>query len=153
MTIEDFKEFVNHNKNFSFILGETGRWRIAPAYDITFIFNTNGNGPNIERRLSVGGKTADITKSDLLEFAKQNDIKNAGSIINRVADAIGCFNEYAEKCRIRQPWHGIIQKTLSDNLSAFGYLDRTDNSDVIFYDKYSRTISHFSITVNTKGLY
>lgn len=141
----------DHNKNFSFLLEKNGKWRISPAYDITFIFNTNGTGPNLERRLSLGGKTADITKSDLLEFARQNGIKNANAIISRIADAIGNFNEYAEKCGIRQPWRGIIQKTLNDNLSAFGYLDRRDNSDVSFCDRHGRTITGFSVSVNSKG--
>lgn len=61
----------DHNKNFSFLLEENGKWHIAPAYDMTFIFNTYGTGPNIERRLSIGGKTANISKADILVFAKQ----------------------------------------------------------------------------------
>lgn len=36
----------DHNKNFSFLLKENGSWGIAPAYDVTFIFNVNGTGPN-----------------------------------------------------------------------------------------------------------
>jgi serine/threonine-protein kinase HipA len=71
----------DHNKNFSFMLEENGQWRIAPAYDMTFIFNTNATGPNMYRKLSIKGKRCDITKDDLLDFAKQNDIKNAAAII------------------------------------------------------------------------
>lgn len=142
----------DHNKNFSFLLEENGPWRMAPAYDVTFIFNTNGTGPNLERRLSVGGKISDISKSDLLDFAKQNDIKNATAIINRVAEAIGKFNEFADRYDISQPWRGIIQKTLNDNLVAFDYMDRNEEIEAII-DKYGRTITDFSITVNSKGHY
>jgi len=85
----------DHNKNFAFLLEENGKWQLAPAYDMTFIFNTNGTGPNIERRLSIGGKTSEITKVDLLDFAKQNGIKNANAKINRVVDAIKDFDRYA----------------------------------------------------------
>lgn len=113
----------DHNKNFSFLLEENGEWRIAPAYDVTYKFNVNGTGPNIGRRLSVGGKIADITKSDLLDFAKQNGVRNATAIISRVAMAMCKFNKYAEICNIAQPWRGIIQKTLNDNLMAFGCLE------------------------------
>lgn len=142
----------DHNKNFSFLLEENGPWRMAPAYDVTFIFNTNGTGPNLERRLSVGGKISDISKSDLLDFAKQNDIKNATAIINRVAEAIGKFNEFADRYDISQPWRSIIQKTLNDNLVAFGYMDRNEKIEAII-DKYGRTITCFSIAVNSKGHY
>lgn len=142
----------DHNKNFSFLLEENGPWRMAPAYDVTFIFNTNGTGPNLERRLSVGGKISDISKSDLLDFAKQNDIKNATAIINRVAEAIGKFNDFADRYDISQPWRSIIQKTLNDNLVAFDYMDRNEKIEAII-DKYGRTITDFSITVNSKGHY
>ena len=143
----------DHNKNFSFLLEENGRWQIAPAYDITFIFNTNGTGPNTARRLSVGGKTSDISKSDLLDFAKQNGIRNANAIINRVAEAIGQFNKYADLCGITQPWRAIIQKTLNDNLTAFGYLDTDESSKPTFEDRYGRTVSDFSISVNSQCHY
>lgn len=141
----------DHNKNFSFLLEENGKWRIAPAYDVTFIFNTNGTGPNIERRLSIGGKTADITKSDLLDFARRNDIKNANAIIDRAAEAIRNFNEFAENANINQPWRGIIQKTLNDNLTAFGYINPSKESESSLPDEYGRTITDFSVSINSKS--
>ncbi|MDE6066677.1 MAG: hypothetical protein K2G27_07665, partial [Duncaniella sp.] len=125
--------------------------RLAPAYDITFIFNTNGTGPNIERRLSIGGKTSEITKADLLDFAKQNDIKNANAMINRVADAIKDFNRYATENGITQPWRSIIQKTLTENLITFGYLDKEDDANSSFSDTFGRTVDNLSLSVNSKG--
>lgn len=143
----------DHNKNFSFLLEENGRWRLSPAYDVTFIFNTNATGPNVERRLSIGGKTSEITKSDLLDFAKQNDIKNANAIINRVAEAIKDFDNFAETCGITQPWRSIIRKTLTDNLATFGFLDPSEDTATPLCDKYGRTITDFSVAVNSKGHY
>lgn len=143
----------DHNKNFSFLLEENGKWRLAPAYDITFIFNTHGTGPNIERRFSIGGKTAEITKEDLLEFARQNDIKNAKAIIKRVAEAIGNFGKYADENGISQPWRSIIQKTLNETLMAYGYKEYTEDAHQSLFDRYGRTIHEFSISVNSKGLY
>lgn len=142
----------DHNKNFSFLLEENGKWKIAPAYDTTFIFNTNGTGPNLERRLSIGGKISDISKSDLLAFAKQNDIRNANAIINRVAESISNFDKYAERYGITRPWRSIIQKTLRDRLSMFGYSDKNENAGALD-DKYGRTITEFSVDVNSKGHY
>lgn len=143
----------DHNKNFSFLLDEDGKWRLAPTYDVTFIFNVNGTGPNIERRLSICGKTTDISKADLLDFAKLNDIKNANAIINRIAEAIGKFDEYAERNGISRPWRSIINKTLTDNLIRFGYIDRRDTSEATIYDKYGRIVSDFSVSINSKGHY
>lgn len=140
----------DHNKNFAFLLEENGKWRLAPAYDMTFIFNTNGTGPNIERRLSIGGKTSEITKADLLDFAKQNDIKNANAMITKVADAIKNFDRYATENGINQPWRSIIKKTLTENLTNFGYLDKEDDANSSFSDTYGRTIDNLSLSVNSK---
>ncbi len=143
----------DHNKNFSFLLEENGKWCLAPAYDVTFIFNTNGTGPNRNRRLSLGGKTTDIVKSDLLDFARQLNIKNASTIIDRVANSIEYFSEYADKYNITQPWRGIIQKTLNDNLAAYGYKEDGNDYHQPMSDKYGRTITDFFISVNSKGHY
>ena len=143
----------DHNKNFSFLLEENGKWRFAPAYDVTFIFNIQGTGPNTERRMSIGGKTFDLTKADLLDFAKQNDIRNAGAIIDRVAEVVGRFNEYAGQYGIRQPWRGIINKALSDNLISFGYLINSDSGNASFIDSYGRFVADVSVNVNAKGHY
>lgn len=143
----------DHNKNFSFLLEEDGKWRMSPSYDTTFIFNTKGTGPNIERRLSIGGEISEISKTDLLDFAKQHDIKNANAIINRVAEVISKFGEYAERCHITQPWRGIIQKTLNDNLIAFGYISKDDGIKKSLCDMHGRTITDFSVSVNSKGHY
>ena len=143
----------DHNKNFSFLLDDAGRWHPAPAYDITFIFNANGTGPNTERRLSIGGKTAGIVKSDLIDFARQNDIKRAGTMIDRVADAVRRFGEFADICCISGPWRGIIQKALNDCLATFGYMDSADDTENVLHDGAGRTVRDVSISVNSKGYY
>lgn len=143
----------DHNKNFSFLLKRDESWHLAPAYDMTYIFNVNGTGPNIEHRFSMGGKTSEITKVDILDFARQNGIKNAEFLIDRVAEAIRKFNEYAEQCFISQPWRYIIQKTLNEKLIAFGYVDTAVKSDEPVHDQYGRIIEDVSISVNSKGHY
>ena len=141
----------DHNKNFSFLLEGNGKWRLAPAYDMTFIFNFNGTGPNIERRLSIEGKTSEITKADLLNFAMQNDIKNANAMIAGVADAIMNFDQYATKNGITQPWRSIIRKTLTEKLTTFGYRDKENDATSSFSDKFGRTIDNLSVSINAKG--
>lgn len=141
----------DHNKNFSFLLENGGRWRLAPAYDITFIFNDTATGPNREHRMSIGGKTSEITKTDLLDFARQNGIKNAPAILDCIAAAISGFDEQADLTGIRQPWLGIIRNTLSKNLAAFGYAE--EQKAQVTHDRYGRSISNLSITVNSKEVY
>ncbi|MDE5607746.1 MAG: type II toxin-antitoxin system HipA family toxin [Muribaculaceae bacterium] len=141
----------DHNKNFAFLLEEYGQWRLAPAYDITFIFNIYGTGPNTDRRLSIGGKTSDITKADLLEFAKLNGIKNVNAMIGRVADVIKDFDRYATESGIVQPWRSIIHNTLNENLTKFGYPDKDNYDGTSFTDRFGRCFDNLSFSVNSKG--
>ena len=120
---------------------------------MTFIFNVNGTGPNIERRLSIGGKISEITKSDLLEFADRNDIRNAQTIIDEVAASIRRFDEYADKNNLSQPWRGLIQKTLSDNLTAFDYDAGVYDTEDEFVDSFGRVIRDVVLSVNSKRHY
>lgn len=142
----------DHHKNFSFLLEENGNWKLAPAYDVTFIFNKNGTGPNIDRRLSIGGKTAEINMEDLLEFAHRNGIKNAKVIIDQVAEAIRDFARHAESNGITQPWRGIIQKTLDNTLEDFGYKVKTAGNQTLT-DNSGRVICNFAVSINSKGHY
>lgn len=79
----------DHNRNFSFMMKKDGKWHITPAYDLTFTVSIeNGYVEGDEHELSVRGKFSEITDKDLLLFAKENDIKNAESIIFEVKSAI-----------------------------------------------------------------
>ena len=56
----------DHNKNFTFVMNRRGLWRLSPAYDMTFIFDTGGYLPNREHCMMVGGKLWDIRFEDAL---------------------------------------------------------------------------------------
>ena len=60
----------DHNKNFSFIMNEDGAWRLAPAYDITYIIDRGGYLPNMDHCMYIRTKLHDITRSDVIDFAR-----------------------------------------------------------------------------------
>lgn len=142
----------DHNKNFSFLMDQDGKWSLSPAYDMTFIFNSNGTGPCLDRRMSIGGKVADITLQDLMEFARENDIKDAKAIIDKVAESLMRFNEYAEIYQLRAPWRDRIAKVINETLTEYGYLasndDRFESKDC-----YGRIVSDLKVDINSKQQY
>ena len=106
----------DHNKNFSFIMKQNGDWHISPAYDLCFTFDLTGMGFANRHELSVCGKDKDITKDDLLNFGKANDIRAAESIIKEVSDVLQSFKEYAAKNGVSEVYAEVIQKKLCQNL-------------------------------------
>lgn len=113
----------DHNKNFSFLMDENGRWRLSPAYDMTYIFNTGGYLPETTHCLTMSGKSSGWTKNDALALAKENGIRKPEAIIGEVAEAIKRFRLFAEKYHVHERWIGAIEQTLNSNLDSWGMTD------------------------------
>ena len=111
----------DHHKNFSFIMSRQGTWRLSPAYDMTYIFDTDGYLPNREHCLMIGGKYQDIGHEDVVAFAKDAGIRAPESIIRKVVAAVVSFRPLAEKYGVRSEWTGRIESCLADHLSSWGY--------------------------------
>lgn len=110
----------DHNKNFSFLMDEKGRWRLSPAYDLTYIFNTGGYLPETTHCLMMRGKLSNWTKDDAITLAKENGIRKAEVIIEKVAVAIKQFRSFADRYHAKDRWIGAIEQTLEANLEAWG---------------------------------
>ena len=111
----------DHNKNFSFLMDESGHWRLSPAYDMTYIFNTGGYLPETSHCLMMRGKLSGQSKEDALALAKENGIRGAEKIIAEVANAIGRFRQFAEKNHVAERWIGAIEATINEHLNAWGF--------------------------------
>ena len=81
----------DHNKNFSFVMSEDGTWRISPAYDITYIFDNGGFLPNEDHCMYIRAKLRDITRDDIIQFAKDNGIRRPDAIIRDIVNDIRQF--------------------------------------------------------------
>ena len=111
----------DHNKNFSFLMDETGHWCLSPAYDMTYIFNSGGYLPETSHCLMMRGKLSGHSKEDALALAKENGIRGAEKIIEEVAEAVGRFRQFAEKNHVEERWIGAIETTLNEHLMAWGF--------------------------------
>lgn len=118
----------DHDKNFSFIMDKTGKWRLAPAYDMTFIFNYGGFQPQEEHCLMLRGKTSGITKEDIISFAKDNGIRHTQSIIKSVLSAVSSFRQIARKNGVGEEWIGRIETCLDSHLQEWSEKENTTNT-------------------------
>lgn len=142
----------DHNKNFSFLLEQGGRWHLSPAYDVTFIFNERASGAQVDRRSAIRGKVNDINYRDLVEFARENDIPSPIEHIEQCIRALRKFPELATVYGISAPWSQIIWATISENLARCNNESLRPLS-VHVVDKAGRDISDVKITVNAQGHY
>lgn len=112
----------DHNKNFSFIMNEDGTWRLAPAYDITYIFDSGGFLPNEDHCMYIRAKLRGITRDDVIQLAKDNGIRRPDAIIRDIVKAIKQFRVVATKYGVAEQWIGRIETTIADHLKSWGEL-------------------------------
>lgn len=101
----------DRTKNFGFLMGQEGVWKLSPAYDICHAYRP-GSAWVSQHALSVNGKRNGITREDLLSVAKQMNIKKAETIVNQVKEAVGNWYDYAEKVNVESSLKEAIGRTL-----------------------------------------
>lgn len=104
----------DHTKNFSFLMYPNGEWHISPAYDLIFSIDPDSRFFR-NHELSIRGKRNNITRKDLIDFAKAQDIKNPANIIEQTIEVVNKFKDYAEQVGISDYWISRIYDILSDN--------------------------------------
>ena len=105
----------DHTKNISFLMGENGKWRLSPAYDMGYAYKPNG-GWTATHQMSVNGKFDEITRKDLLVLAEANNIKGAGMVIDEVCEAATHWGQIAQECGVPQKKVKAIETNMIFNL-------------------------------------
>lgn len=109
----------DHVKNISFIMDRTGKWFLAPAYDITFSYNPTNKWLRAHQ-MTVNGKTMEIGLSDLLEAGNKMGIKErrCKDIISEVGASIAEFAVIAEQVGIKEKTCEYISSIIEANKGA-----------------------------------
>ncbi|MDG1733754.1 MAG: type II toxin-antitoxin system HipA family toxin [Thalassotalea sp.] len=86
----------DHTKNISFLMDQSGIWKLSPAYDITY---SNGTGWTSKHQMTINGNARDIQFDDLLAVARFADISNAKAkkMIAKVVSVVSNWSQYAEE--------------------------------------------------------
>ena len=80
----------DHAKNFAYRMDAHGRWRLAPAFDLSF-----SQGPGGQHSTSVAGEGARPSRADLMRVASRGGVKDA--------DAHACLAHWQETLSQPQP--------------------------------------------------
>ena len=92
----------DHVKNVAFLMGQDGKWRLAPAYDLSWAM---GGRWTVTHQMTAGGKDDDFTRSDLLKIGAAFDVERDGAeIIDEVDAALASWTEEAEAVELEQEW-------------------------------------------------
>ncbi|GMQ31102.1 type II toxin-antitoxin system HipA family toxin [Algoriphagus confluentis] len=101
----------DHTKNFAFLMDQSGKWTLSPAYDICHAFRPGSLWVS-SQSLQVNGKREKIADSDFLEIARKMNIKKPEEKIGKVRRAVRQWGEFAEEVKVESQLRDSIQRTL-----------------------------------------
>lgn len=89
----------DHPKNFAWRLGQDRRWRLAPAFDMTF-----SEGPMGQHRMDICGQGNAVERGHLLRLASEGGVplKAVEAIIDRMLAQAGTVAQRAAAFPIRR---------------------------------------------------
>ena len=100
----------DHARQFTFLMSRDGKWRLAPAYDLTFAADPGG-----EHTTSVLGRGKNIDRERLLALGRYADLKDAEAreVIDCVAAAVADWHLFAASCDVSTASRNRIAKALA----------------------------------------
>ncbi len=84
----------DHTKNIGFILKRGQSWALAPAYDLIFAHNPEGEW-TAHHQMSVNGRFDGITREDFLVVAERFGVRRPAALLADVRAATDSFAEFA----------------------------------------------------------
>ena len=110
--------FDDHVKNTSFLMDKSGKWSLAPAYDVTFAHDPSGHWTNTHQML-INGKYIDIRAEDYLACGKKMGLKTQRirNIVEQVYSATEKFADYAGNNGVRAEKAAEIKKLIDRKTS------------------------------------
>lgn len=103
----------DHVKNIAFLMDKTGKWSLAPAFDMTYSFQPTGKWTSTHQ-MTLNGKRDGFTLADFRACAESVSMKRgrAETILEEVRSAVSRWTDYAENARVDSMWRDKIASTL-----------------------------------------
>ncbi|HEY0896725.1 MAG TPA: HipA domain-containing protein, partial [Sphingobacteriaceae bacterium] len=100
----------DHAKNFSFLMNETGDWRAAPAYDLTF-----SSGPNGEQSTMVMGEGRNPGITHLVRLGREAKLSaiKIDQVIEQTKEALSHWKRLAAENGVARANINLIERTLN----------------------------------------
>ena len=107
-----FNNRDDHAKNFSYRLDHERRWRLSPAYDLTF-----NDGPRGHHQLGYAGETRAPALTHLLKVAEGGGVPRMAALasIKRITAVAARCQQYVKELPVRKATQKHIMQTIAAN--------------------------------------
>lgn len=92
----------DHVKNIAFLMDRAGRWRLSPAYDVSYAYRPGGAWTG-RHQMTVNGKSDDFTLRDFDACAESAMMKRgrARAILDEVVEVVTRWRSFADEAGVR----------------------------------------------------
>jgi serine/threonine-protein kinase HipA len=103
----------DHVKNFAFLMDRSGRWSLAPAYDVTWACDPSNRWLQAHQ-MTINGRREGITVDDLVDVEKRVGLKRgtAKRILREVTDAVATWPQIADDVAVEPTTAREIDRSL-----------------------------------------
>lgn len=107
----------DHVKNLAFLMDRRGRWRLSPAYDVTYAFNPRGQWTS-QHQMTIHGKRRGFVRDDLLAAAEAASLsrRRAAHLLEQVAKVVAAWPDFALAAGVAEDWRARIAEALITDL-------------------------------------
>jgi serine/threonine-protein kinase HipA len=107
----------DHVKNISFLMDRSGRWRLSPAYDVTYSYNPDGAWTS-SHQMTINGKRDGFTVDDIDAFGRAAQLPRgrATRIAAQVVAAASRWPTHAASAGVSKRWTAQIGENLRTSL-------------------------------------
>ena len=87
----------DHAKNIAFLMDRKGKWRLSPAFDLSYAYNPRGKW-TARHQMSINGKQDGFTLDDFRACARSASLRRnlARDVLAEVTDAVSRWPQFAE---------------------------------------------------------
>jgi serine/threonine-protein kinase HipA len=102
----------DHVKNIAYLMDRAGHWRLAPAYDVIWAFNPNGDWTS-RHQMSINGKLDHFGADDLIACGRTGGVQSRRirPMFQRVHDAVSRWPDFARAAGVKPDWIRQIADT------------------------------------------
>ena len=103
----------DHVKNIAFLMDKAGQWSLAPAFDVIYSYNPDGDW-TARHQMTMNGKHDGFTLADFRACGKSALLKRgqAEAIVEEVRAAVAKWPDFAEQAKVMDKWRQQIQRHL-----------------------------------------
>lgn len=93
----------DHTKNISFLMDRAGRWRLSPAYDVTYAYNPTGAWTSAHQ-MTINGKREGFTRADVVALGSAADLSRRESLqlLDDVIEVVSQWRSFAIDAQVNE---------------------------------------------------